>query len=88
MNRFIPREKMSKKERRKLDRTQRQTWAISPVSRTVKSKKVYDRKKARSWNSSDGAFYFSPFNLQYRSANSKQIASSKAFKGLVVISFK
>lgn len=52
MNRFIPREKMSKKERRKLDRTQRQTWAISPVSRTVKSKKVYDRKKARSWNSS------------------------------------
>lgn len=43
---------MSKKERRKLDRTQRQTWAISPVSRTVKSKKVYDRKKARSWNSS------------------------------------
>lgn len=53
MNRFIPREKMSKKEKRKLDRTQRQTWVISPVSRTIKSKKVYDRKKARRW-SDDG----------------------------------
>ena len=46
---------MSKKERRKLDQTQWQTWSISPVSRTVKSRKLYDRKKARSWPDDGGA---------------------------------
>jgi len=32
MNRFIPREKMSKNERRKLDRAQRQTWVPPYIS--------------------------------------------------------
>ena len=47
MERFIPKKKLSKKARRKLDRAGRQTWEISPVSRKVKSKKIYDRKRAR-----------------------------------------
>lgn len=44
MQKFIPREKMSKKARRQLDNAQRQTWGINPVSRVSKDKKKYDRK--------------------------------------------
>ena len=42
---FIPKEKMSKKARRALDREKRKTWAFSPVTRTVENKKRYDRKR-------------------------------------------
>lgn len=60
MERFIPKKKLSKKARRKLDRAGRQTWEISPVSRKVKSKKIYDRKRARQPEDGDGLpFYFS-----------------------------
>jgi len=47
MQKFIPREKMSKKARRQLDNAQRQTWGINPVSRVTKDKKKYDRKALR-----------------------------------------
>ena len=39
MNRFIPREKLSKKARKKLDSEKRAGWTFSPVSRRVESKK-------------------------------------------------
>lgn len=42
---MIPYNKLSKKERKELDRQKRVTWGFSPVSRVKKSKKVYDRKK-------------------------------------------
>ena len=45
MNQFIPRKKMSKKARKLLAAKNRKTWAFSPVTRTVDSKKIYDRKK-------------------------------------------
>ena len=44
MNRFIPREKLSKKARKKLDSEKRAGWTFSPVSRRVESKKVDSRK--------------------------------------------
>ena len=47
MTRFIPREKLGKKARKELDSVKRGTWSFSPVSRTVESKKKYDRNKAR-----------------------------------------
>lgn len=47
MTRFIPREKLGKKARKELDSVKRRTWSFSPVSRTVESKKKYDRNKAR-----------------------------------------
>lgn len=47
MERFIPKEKLSKKARKALDRTGRRTWEISPVSRKTENKKRYDRKRAR-----------------------------------------
>ena len=39
MTKFIPREKMSKKARRELDRSQRRTWDYSSVSRRIENKK-------------------------------------------------
>ena len=46
MTKFVPREKLSKKARRELDRSRRETWDFSPVTRKVESKKAYSRKKA------------------------------------------
>lgn len=37
MERFIPKEKLSKKARKALDRAGRRTWEISPVSRKTAS---------------------------------------------------
>ena len=45
MKSFVPRGKMSKSARKKLDAQNRTTWAFSPTTKIVKSKKVYDRKK-------------------------------------------
>ena len=45
MARFIPREKLSKKARKRLDSERRTGWAFSPVSRRVESKKAYSRKR-------------------------------------------
>ena len=45
MDRFVPREKMSKKARRALDREWRVSWSFSPVTRKAESKKRYDRKR-------------------------------------------
>ena len=47
MERFIPKEKLSKKAKRALDAQRRQTWAISPVSRKSQNKIAYDRKTPR-----------------------------------------
>lgn len=50
MANFIPREKLSKKARKELDKQKRTTWAFSPVTKKVESKKVYQRKKtAHAW---------------------------------------
>ena len=47
MEKFVPYEKLSKKKKRELDLRRRQTWAMSPVTRKVQSKKAYSRKKTR-----------------------------------------
>ena len=44
MDRFIPREKLGKKARRKLDAQKRATWSFSPTTRRVENKKRYSRK--------------------------------------------
>ena len=45
MEKFIPKEKLSKKARKALEAKKRATWDISPVTKRVESKKVYNRKK-------------------------------------------
>ena len=50
MEKFIPYEKLSKKEKRKLDQAKRQTWGnLNPVTRKPEDSKAYNRNKARNW---------------------------------------
>lgn len=62
MEKFIPYEKCSKKQKRALDRAKRGTWGeLKPVTRTPANPKAYNRKKARRWRCDDRlrAFCFS-----------------------------
>ena len=45
MTRFIPKNKMSKKDRKKLDDLQRRRWEICPATRIKESGKLYSRKR-------------------------------------------
>lgn len=48
MAKFVPYEKLSKKNKRELDRSRRGSWnGINPVTRKSADRKVYNRKKAR-----------------------------------------
>lgn len=48
MEKFIPYEKLSKKEKEKLNKSRRQTWgAISPVTRKPENSKAYNRAKTK-----------------------------------------
>ena len=50
MEKFIPYEKLSKKEKRKMDLAKRQTWGeLNPVTRKPENSKAYNRNKARNW---------------------------------------
>ena len=50
MEKFIPYEKLSKKEKRKINQAKRQTWGeLNPVTRKPESSKAYSRRKAQSW---------------------------------------
>ena len=45
MTRFIPKGKLSKKAQKELNRQRRVTWECNPVTKTVESKKLYNRKR-------------------------------------------
>ena len=47
MRKFIPYEKLSKRQQRKIDMQSRNVWTISPVTRRTKNSKVYNRAKMR-----------------------------------------
>ncbi len=50
MDKHIPYEKLSKKEKRKLDTAKRSTWgSLNPVTRKPESSKAYNRKKMQNW---------------------------------------
>ena len=50
MEKFIPYEKLSKKEKRKIDQARRQTWGeLNPVTRKPENSQAYNRNKARDW---------------------------------------
>ena len=60
MEKYIEHAKMSKRARREIDRSWRNTWgAMSPVTRKVESKKVYSRKKIR--QEKDNSFFTESF---------------------------
>jgi hypothetical protein len=46
MTKYIPYEKLSKKEQKKVNAQKRKDWnGVSPITKKVESKKVYNRKK-------------------------------------------
>ncbi len=50
MDKYIPYEKLSKKEKRKLDAARRNTWGdLNPVTRKPENSKAYNRKKMQNW---------------------------------------
>jgi len=61
MKQFVPYEKLSKKQKREIDRARRATWGdVSPVTKRIESAKAYNRKKHQreDWNSGAGVFCF------------------------------
>lgn len=51
MEKFIPFEKLSKKEKQKQNGQRRNTWgALNPVTRKPENPKAYNRRKARKWS--------------------------------------
>ena len=53
MEKFIPFEKLSKKEQKKQNAQKRQTWgSFSPVTHRPEPLKAYNRAKARKWKGS------------------------------------
>jgi len=59
MQSFLPREKMSKREKRALDASKRATWdGINPVNRKTENKKTYNRKKSPRWYNDDSTGIF------------------------------
>ena len=60
MEKFIPYEKLSKKEKRRLDAAKRGSWGeINPVTRKPRSSKAYNRAKAQNWKKSSQFCAFS-----------------------------
>lgn len=50
MDKYIPYEKLSKKEKRKIDAAKRGTWGeLNPVTRKPQNSKAYNRSKSRNW---------------------------------------
>ena len=59
MDKFIPYEKMSKKEKRKLNQAKRKTWGDrNPVTRKPANSKAYNRQKAQNWQKDISGFAF------------------------------
>ena len=50
MSTFIPYEKLSKKEKQKINKAKRGTWGeFNPVTRKPQNSKTYNRKRAQAW---------------------------------------
>lgn len=50
MKKFVPYEKMSKKQRREADRQRRGVWEISPVTRIADTNKTHYSRKIKHKN--------------------------------------
>ena len=59
MKKFTPYEKLSKKQKKEIDKAKRAGWGdVIPVSKTIESAKIYNRKKCRRWDSDSCAGIF------------------------------
>ena len=72
MEKFIPPEQQSKRQKRELNTKKRRTWgALNPVTRKPKNPKAYVRKKTRRWtdDGASGSFCYKSLNLKSRSVD-------------------
>ena len=59
MKKFVEYEKLSKKQKREIDKKKRMGWGgVISVTKTVESAKIYNRKKCRRWDSDSCAGVF------------------------------
>jgi len=59
MVRFVAYEKLSKREKKALDKAKRATWGpISPVTRRPENPKAYNRRKEQRWGKDPGVVVF------------------------------
>jgi len=59
MKKFVEYEKLSKKQKREIDKAKRMTWGnVSPVTRKVESARIYNRKKHQRGGYDSGAGVF------------------------------
>jgi len=61
VKRFVEYEKLSKKQKKEIDKARRATWGdVSPVTRKIESAKIYNRKRHQrgDWDSGAGVFVF------------------------------
>ena len=67
MEKYIPYEKLSKKEKRKINNKRRRTWGgINPITRKPENSKAYSRKKNQYWKdelSSADSFFVALFTF-------------------------
>ena len=50
MEKFVPYEKLSKKEQQKINKARRGTWGdLNPVTRKPVNSRAYNRKRAQAW---------------------------------------
>lgn len=61
MAKFIPKDKLSKRAKKEMAAQQRATWAFSPITKKIESKKLYNRNKKshverdeRGWRTASG----------------------------------
>lgn len=59
MEKFIPFEKLSKKEQQKRNAARRGSWyGLNPVTRKPQNSKAYNRRKAQKWSDGSGSVPF------------------------------
>ena len=64
MKKHVPTAKLSKKKKRALAKETRVIWSdFRPVTRTIKSKKIYNRKKIRRGDKFDSSDFLSICSL-------------------------
>ena len=70
MEKFIPYEKLSKKEQKKLNNARRNTWGqMNPTTRKPENSRAYNRRKAQSWRNDASQFCAQPSMRQIRTAS-------------------
>ncbi len=87
MEKFIPKEKLSKKKKRELNAAKRNTWgALNPITRKPDNPKAYNRRKAqdRKDDSDSVSFYFQ--HIKYDTRRVKALGLTFTYISVVILS--